>query len=367
MPVQSFFVNCAFVIQNMESLKINPVAIEEYALKFTTKVCDGFFTMFKNNATGSEILKITPIDQVNYFTIYNLYEAWKNEVSNLQSPYFDYHKPEVSEALQLFMNTLSMHINVERANLEPIINKSVLGALYLALVPANFYKTFINLYPEKFDINRLKETEKYIKFNKSIFSELIKRLDSIHPRELTKSDLLKLLPSIVEETKNQMVSPEEILKNFTRVISFDIEDFVLTEVKEKPVQAQPEEKAPEDKKQKMVIEDKTINERFSKEQLTLNDMLKTQAANTVHDGIKNKIVDIKSALTVNQRFMFINELFKGESWEFDQAMSQLNAFTNYDAAINMLLETYAIKYNWDTENEQVGELFELVGRKFFNN
>ncbi len=350
----------------MEPLKINPVALEDYARKFTTKVCDGFFTMFKNNATGSEILKITPVEQVNYFTIYNLYEAWKNEVTQLESPYFDYNKPEVNEALLAFMNTLSMHINVERINLEPLIHKSVLGALYLAIVPTNFYRSFINLLPDKFDIKRLKESEKYFRYNKAVLTDIIKRLDSIHTKELNKNDVLKALAPAIDESKELMVPYEEILRSFSRVIPIEIDGFVINDTPEKLVV--PDEKvAPDDKKQKLVTEDKTINERFSKEQLTLNDMLKTPSTHTVHDGIKNKIVDIKSALTVNQRFMFINELFKGESWEFDQAMTLLNGFTNYDAAINMLLETYALKYNWDTENEQVGELFELVGRKFFNN
>jgi len=40
---------------------------------------------------------------------------------------------------------------------------------------------------------------------------------------------------------------------------------------------------------------------------------------------------------------------------------------NYDDAITFLLENYAVKYGWDTDNEQVEELFELIGRRFLKN
>ncbi len=62
--------------------------------------------------------------------------------------------------------------------------------------------------------------------------------------------------------------------------------------------------------------------------------------------------------------MFVNGLFKGENQVFFEALTQLNTFNKYDEAIDYLINTYANKYEWDVDQEEVAELFEFVGRKF---
>ena len=78
----------------------------------------------------------------------------------------------------------------------------------------------------------------------------------------------------------------------------------------------------------------------------------------------NKVVDLKSSITINQRFMFVNELFKGEGKVFTESLEKVETCNNYKEAIDMLLENYANRYDWDTDKEEVAEFFELVSRKF---
>ena len=99
---------------------------------------------------------------------------------------------------------------------------------------------------------------------------------------------------------------------------------------------------------------------------TLNDLLKPQNKKlTVLDKAnQNKLTDLKSAITINQKFMFVNELFKGESKVFQEALEKVDSCITYNEAINLLLESYANRYDWDTDKEEVAEFFELISRKF---
>ena len=79
---------------------------------------------------------------------------------------------------------------------------------------------------------------------------------------------------------------------------------------------------------------------------------------------QNKAVDIKSLITINQRFMFVNELFKGESKVFQETLEKVQVCGSYNEAINMLLDNYANRYDWDTDKEEVAEFFDLISRTF---
>ena len=63
--------------------------------------------------------------------------------------------------------------------------------------------------------------------------------------------------------------------------------------------------------------------------------------------------------------MFKKELFKQNEDDFSNAMEIINNSSSYDHAIDQILSLYAEKYNWDTDKEEVAELFELISRKYF--
>ena len=96
----------------MES-NINHSAIEEYGTKFTESICDQFFSG-KIHIKADEIIHLTPVQQVNYFVLKELFQRWKSEIHRLKSPYFDYDNAEVQASLKVFMNVLSQNILIKR-------------------------------------------------------------------------------------------------------------------------------------------------------------------------------------------------------------------------------------------------------------
>ena len=338
----------------MESFNINQSKLEDYSEGFTKKACDSFFSMFKSTVVGSEIMKITPVDQINYFVLFNLFETWKQEVAKLESPYFDYTRPEVKEALRNFMNTVSMHINIKREDFEPLIKKSVVHTIHLTNMPKAFFGNFFSKLPEKISIEQLISYEKYFKINRSLYSQTIEKVKSQHIEEVSNSVLLKAFAEASADYEQDEQVKEQVQKNLNAVIPVNFTEFYTPLVH---TAATPAEEP--------VIEEPTNHKETPVEVApTQISDLKKENFKSSQGGIHNRIVDPKAAMTINQRFMFVEQLFKGEKWEFDGALNKLESCPDYDSAIKMLLTEYAVKYDWDTENEQVSELFDFIGKKF---
>lgn len=77
-----------------------------------------------------------------------------------------------------------------------------------------------------------------------------------------------------------------------------------------------------------------------------------------------KVASLREAISINQRFSFINELFNGENMEYHAAIQHLDTLPTADAAMAYVRQELAQKYDWSRKEEHVGKLLKLVERKF---
>ena len=97
---------------------------------------------------------------------------------------------------------------------------------------------------------------------------------------------------------------------------------------------------------------------------TLADRLREGQEKRVADKLQeNMIVDLRTTIGINDKFLFINELFEGNMRIYDEAIQKLNTDTTIAEADMMLLDLKII-YNWDSESPTVKKFVELVRRKF---
>lgn len=75
------------------------------------------------------------------------------------------------------------------------------------------------------------------------------------------------------------------------------------------------------------------------------------------------IDDISKAISINDKFSFIKELFKGKSEDFSRAIQKLNACQSADEAFAEI-EMMKKYYLWDTSSATYLSLCDLVRRKF---
>jgi hypothetical protein len=101
----------------------------------------------------------------------------------------------------------------------------------------------------------------------------------------------------------------------------------------------------------------SLNERFGNPQKVVNTVSDMYRPNT-------KVESIKMVIPLNKKFSFINELFNGNSQEFNEAIDLIDSMHDYPSAIQLVKERYFRKNNWDIEKDEVKEFYELLSRKF---
>jgi hypothetical protein len=76
-----------------------------------------------------------------------------------------------------------------------------------------------------------------------------------------------------------------------------------------------------------------------------------------------RIENLKAAISINEKFMFINELFDGNLREYNETIETLNGFKNLDQTAEFL-DLMRKKNFWNTGSTAFKKLKELVERRF---
>jgi hypothetical protein len=74
------------------------------------------------------------------------------------------------------------------------------------------------------------------------------------------------------------------------------------------------------------------------------------------------IADIKKAMSLNERIIFVNELFDGNFTEFENALTNLNSASNF-AEAKGLMEILATRFDWSSKEKQAKTFIKLVKRR----
>ncbi|ADR22227.1 hypothetical protein MATR_01310 [Marivirga tractuosa] len=316
----------------MES-KLNHQAIDAYSKALAKQLSQSFFSN-SSHISGKEILELSPNKQINLMVLKNLFRKWKKENAKLQSPYFDYHSAEVKKAMKDFMNTLSRHIHVKKEHFEPLLKESIKDSVLLAFSPYDFYSKEINQRDDsRLRLSDLKDLKKYIKFNDFLLDGLIEHFES-HKEDVVFNDTaFELFNEVCSNSEEQPADIQPLLAEFSKTLPLSLADIYLEEEK---VEAG-----------------------------MLNDSLQSKDKQTLADKLaKSGGKSIMKMLTLNQRFMFVNELFEGNQNQFLSAVEQIDGMDSYKEASTHVKKSFADKYDWDMETEEVQEFMELVEKRF---
>lgn len=77
---------------------------------------------------------------------------------------------------------------------------------------------------------------------------------------------------------------------------------------------------------------------------------------------QNTIGDMKEAIGINDKFLLINELFKGNQHHYTQALHFLNNAESFDEAMGMFSRMFA-ELKWKEDSKAVGTLRSLIERR----
>jgi hypothetical protein len=102
-----------------------------------------------------------------------------------------------------------------------------------------------------------------------------------------------------------------------------------------------------------------------KPMVSLNDSFKENASQQATIAKKlegSPISDLKKNISLNQRFQFCKDLFKGNNQEYEVTLEKLNN-TNRDEAMRVL-QILKDKYSWNPDSMAVKDFTDLVNRRY---
>lgn len=190
-------------------------------------------------------------------------------------------------------------------------------------------------------------------------------------------EVIQAKESIVETKLKEPVQPKDeqvVVKEEPKIEEKEVElmDFVddqVEEIKEESViektHSEPINESP--KQQNLFANSnggnnvKTVGETLGQNKRSLNERLADNSKNDVASKISQKpVTDIKAAIGIGDRFLYIRELFNGNNDTFEQTVTHLNSLNSFDDAESYIRSNF----DWDDSDETVLNFVSVVKRKY---
>jgi len=163
--------------------------------------------------------------------------------------------------------------------------------------------------------------------------------DEMDPDE---DETLELEKEPVKETKKRkfvLPATEESVPEITNEKS--------AEIKQEPAKAMPH------------AEDKilTINQKMSSQ-------LQDKGLGHAEQLTIKPISDIKLAITLNDKLLYVKDLFNGYNLAYSEAIEILNRFNTFEEATRFLKTNYVTKNNWESKPATTEKFYALLKRRY---
>jgi len=153
----------------------------------------------------------------------------------------------------------------------------------------------------------------------------------------------------LEQIKRNAESKNKISANAKPFLLFDPVEDVPTLAHQTP-----EKNVPKEINETAGTSSKSLNERLKE--------IKTELAEKLTDA---PIKDLRKAIGVNDRFLFINELFRGDEAMYERSIKTINNFSILAEAEYWIRRELKIKIGWTDADPIVKQFDQLVRRRFF--
>lgn len=109
---------------------------------------------------------------------------------------------------------------------------------------------------------------------------------------------------------------------------------------------------------------KEVHEVIAEQKESLNDRLKQEKTELGHVLKETPIKDLRKAIGVNDKFLFLNELFRGDEMMYERSLKTINGFHILPEAEYWINRELKVKLGWNDTAETVQHFYQLVRRRF---
>jgi hypothetical protein len=107
-----------------------------------------------------------------------------------------------------------------------------------------------------------------------------------------------------------------------------------------------------------------INDVIGSNGTSLNDQLREEKTELGHVLKETPLRDLKKGIGVNDRFVFLNELFRGDEAMYERSLKTINGFRILPEAEYWINRELKIKLGWDDNLHTTQHFYQLVRRRF---
>jgi hypothetical protein len=109
---------------------------------------------------------------------------------------------------------------------------------------------------------------------------------------------------------------------------------------------------------------KELNDVIGSKSSSLNDKLKADVVELAAALNGTPVRDLKKAIGVNDRYVFISELFRGDEVMYERSIKTINGFRILPEAEYWMQRELKVKLGWDENRETTRHFYQLVKRRF---
>jgi hypothetical protein len=107
-----------------------------------------------------------------------------------------------------------------------------------------------------------------------------------------------------------------------------------------------------------------VNQIIHGEQRSLNDQLKQQKTEVAHLLQETPIKDLRKAIGINDKFLFLNELFNSDEAMYERSIKTINNFHVLQEAEYWINRELKLRLGWNDTKDTVQHFYQLVRRRF---
>ncbi|MEO1654555.1 MAG: hypothetical protein AAFU64_13500, partial [Bacteroidota bacterium] len=186
------------------------------------------------------------------------------------------------------------------------------------------------------------------------------RFEALGANNIAPTQAMQIFDEVLATNQQHLEPTEWRLKNFTDIYSWDTRQLFRQIQEDFSPQAALVDESPT-----VYIEQQAEAKEVDNPKM-LHDLLKKESEkpNLAESFQQSKIANLRSAMSLNQKFSFINQLFQGDSLAFNDAITKIEHCQSFKEARDMINQSYALKYNWDFEQAEIQNFMELLLRRF---
>lgn len=175
---------------------------------------------------------------------------------------------------------------------------------------------------------------------------ILQKLDAVHPAEEAAAEPQRVLVGVLDE----LPELDEELP--------ELPDTLPVQAAAQPTPAS----QPPAENREIIPEQIPVQQEIKP---TLNDLMSGRnEQNLASKFSQERITDLKSSISLNDKLVFIKDLFSGYSLAYQEAIDTLNKLDDFAAADQYLKTNYIQQHNWEDKQATADRFYALLNRRF---